>query len=128
MELLNIATSDFAGIIIEAFLTEDQRTWITLTSISTGLNHHRQSLANWLSRRNIDVEDILEVKVGKFNKSTRAYPTSLGIEYLRHLVLEKQDPQALNLLLAVTQADLERSIKETNGIQVTNQQHEDNLY
>lgn len=64
------------------------------------------------------------MKVGKFKKEATAYPLDVITDYLNYLANERQDKQAQALLLAVTQADLERTIKEANGIQVTAMQHE----
>ena len=117
-------TVPFAGLMFDSFMTEDEQCFVTLSCVANGLNVSRQNLKNWLKRQD-NVKGI-SVMVGKrLNVPATAYPLEVFTNYLNYLANERLDKQAQALLLAVTQADLERTIKEANGIQVTAMQHEE---
>lgn len=118
------STITYSGLALDAFITDDQQTWLTLSSLATGINVHRQTVANWLKHNCQTEPDSIDVKVGKFNKAAKAYPVEIAVEFLKHLS-SKGNKEADALLTATVVADIERSIKEANGIQVTAAQHEE---
>jgi len=113
---------EFSGITLDTFLGESGTAYVTLTSIASGLGISRQTVKNWNKAHN-PVEG-KPVQVGKFKSAATAYPIDVIGDFLDHRV-KQGDKQALALYSATFRADLDRSIKEANGIQVTAAQHEE---
>lgn len=118
---MKYTTVDFAGIQIDSFLVDGQA-YVTLTSFANGLGISRQNVKDWAKNHN-QVEGIA-VKVGKRQVPATAYPISVIGDFLDYRI-SLGDKQVQALYSATFRADLERTIKEANGIQVTAAQHEE---
>lgn len=114
---LSHATVDFAGLYLDTFLTEDERAYVTLTSICKGLDISNQTAINWLQRHNRKAEGI-PVVTGIRNKAATAYPISLIGDFLDYRV-SLGDKKVLALYSATFRADLEAEIKIANLVTVT---------
>src|SRR4028118_2176800 len=117
-------TITYSGLALDAFMTDDQQSWLTLSSLATGLGVHRQTVANWLKHQCKSEPEHIDVKVGKFNKAAKAYPVEIAVDFLKHLA-SKGNKEADALLTASVVTDIQRSIKESNGILVTAEQQEE---
>src|SRR4028119_2062051 len=120
-------TITYSGLALDAFMTDDQQSWLTLSSLATGLGVHRQTVANWLKHQCKSEPEHIDVKVGKFNKAAKAYPVEIAVDFLKHLA-SKGNKEADALLTASVVTDIQRSIKESNGILITAEQHEEVRY
>lgn len=118
------ATVPYAGILLDGFVTPDGKSWVTLSSIANGLGFNRQTPRNWVTRRNLQYNEVLPVRVGQFNKAAEAYPVEVIGQFVEAFA-KKGNQQCQALLTASFTADLERSVKEANGLQVTAAQHEE---
>lgn len=119
---MNYSTIDFAGLQLDVFLVEGE-SYVTLSSLASGLGIHRQSVKDWGKNHN-KVAGI-NVKVGRrCNVPATAYPVSVAGDFLSYRSLQG-DQQADALLRGTFVADLKRSVKEAFGIQVTAAQHEE---
>jgi hypothetical protein len=113
---------DFAGVQLDGFII-DGKEYVTLSSLVKLTSGSRQNGVDWGRRHNSTSG--IQVKVGRNNVPTTAYPISVAADYLMYRA-ELGDKLALATLTATFQADLERSIRETNGLQVTAAAHESN--
>lgn len=122
---MNYTTITYAGLTLDTFITEDGRTWLTLSSLAKGIDVHQQTVINWLRRHSAEAKDTLDVRVGrKRNVKATAYPVTIAADFLNYLV-SKGNTEANALITATLVADLERSIMEANGYQVNAAQHEE---
>lgn len=115
-------TLPFAGLMLDTFKTLDGDNWVTLSSLAKALGIHQQTVGNWVKAKG-NQERSLDVKVGKFNKAAKAYPTQMVVDFIDHLA-DKGNKEAKALRTATLKADLDRSIDESNGLVVTAAQHE----
>jgi hypothetical protein len=113
---------DFAGVQLDGFIV-DGNPYVTLSSLVKLTSGSRQDVTNYGHRNNL--ESGVRVRVGRNNVPATAYPISVAADYLMYRA-ELGDKLALATLTATFQADLERSIRETNGLQVTAAAHESN--
>ncbi|MBW4558457.1 MAG: hypothetical protein KME59_21530 [Trichormus sp. ATA11-4-KO1] len=111
---------EFAGIPVDGFII-DGEAYTTLTGFANGLGISRQSAKNWYNNHCRTAGH--SVRVGKRQVPATAYPVSVIGDFLDYRV-SLGDKRVTNLYSATFRADLERTIKETNGTQVTAAQHE----
>lgn len=117
-------TITYSGLALDAFMTDDQQAWLTLSSLASGLGIHRQTVADWLKYHCKSQHVPIDVKVGKYKKAAKAYPTELAVEFVDFMA-DKGNKEAKALRTSTLKADLDRSIREANGILVTAAQHEE---
>jgi hypothetical protein len=117
------STFGFSGILFDGYMDSETKVcYATLTSFAKGLTISRHNVKNWLDRYCKEVG--LPVTVGKFNKVVTVYTTETIFDFLDYR-LGLGDKQVQALFSAVTRADLESSIKESNGVSLTTSQHEE---
>lgn len=119
---MRYTTVEFSGLPLDTFLGDSGKCYATLTSVAKGLGISRQSVKNWV--QNHCTTQGLPVQVGVRKSMATAYPVDVIGDFIDYRVTQG-DKQALALYSATFRADLERSIKEANGIQVTAAQHEE---
>lgn len=119
---MRYATIDFSGLQLDTFLGDSGTAYVTLTSIARDLGISRQNIKDWV--KNHCQAQGVPVQVGVRRSTATAYPVSAIRDFLEYRV-KLGDKQAAALVYATFEADLERSIKEANGIQVTAAQHEE---
>lgn len=117
-------TISYAGLTLDTYLTSDQQTWLTLSSLATGIGVHRQTVKDWLRHHSQPDIHSIDVKVGKFNKAAKAYPVEIAVDFLEYMAT-RGNKEAKAFLTATVVADIKRSIKEANGILMTAAQHEE---
>lgn len=119
------STISFAGLLLDCFITSDKSTWLTLTSLATALNIHRQTLKNWLNLKSDAKQgSTLTVAVGLRKKEATAYPVDIAVAFIDYMA-DKGNKECKALRSATLRADIERSIRESNGEVVTAAQHEE---
>lgn len=116
------STADFAGIPVDAYLDDDNNSYITLSSLGAGLGVSRQNTNQWIKRHNKGIEGI-PVTVGQFNKAATAYPASVIREFISYR-RSLGDKQAEALTDSIVQAAFDRHAKETNLVTVSTAQNE----
>lgn len=116
------STADFAGISVDAFLDENDNSYLTLTSLGAGLGVSDNVTQKWLKRHNKGILGI-PVRVGIRNKAATAYPASVIREFIAYR-RSLGDVQAIALTDAIVEAALDRHAKETNLVTVTAAQNE----
>lgn len=119
---MRYTTIEFAGLQLDTFLGDSGTCYVTLTSLAEGLGLEKKASQNW-AQNHLKIKGV-PVKVGIRKSMATAYPVDVAGDFLDYRV-QLGDKQALALYSATFRADLERSIKEANGIQVTAAQHEE---
>lgn len=119
---MRYTTIQYSGMNLDTFLGDSGKCYATLTSAANGLGISRQAVKNWV--QNHCTTQGVPVQVGVRKSMATAYPVSTLREFLQYRV-SLGDKQAAALVYSTFEADLERSIKEANGIQVTAAQHEE---
>lgn len=119
---MNYTIIDFAGLVLDTFLGESGQTYATLTSLADSLGIDRTTVKNWVQRY-CKVQGV-KVQVGKFKSMALAYPLDVLGEFMDYRI-SMGDKQALALYSATFRADLDRTIKEANGLIVTSKEHEE---
>lgn len=118
---MHYTTISYSGLDLDTFLGDSGTCYVTLTSAASGLSISRQNIKDWV--KNHCTTKGIPVQVGVRKSMATAYPLSVLRDFLEYRV-SLGDKQAAALVFATLEADLERSIKEANGIQVTAAQHE----
>lgn len=119
---MRYTTISYSGLDLDTFLGESGKCYVTLTSAAKGLGISRQNIKDWV-KNHCTIKGI-PVQVGKFKSAATAYPVSVLREFLEYRV-SLGDQQATALVFTSFEADVERSIMEANGIQVTATQQEE---
>lgn len=117
-------TASFAGLSIDTFIVAGKE-YITPSSMAKGLDKTSQQANDWLRRKN-KAELAIDVMVkgnGRAMIAAKAYPVELVAEMVEYWADRGYEP-AKALINASFRADLIRTVKEANGIQVTAAQHE----
>jgi hypothetical protein len=122
---MNYTTITYSGLPLDTFMTEDGRTWLTLSSLAKGVGVHQQSTIHWLSRKIETRPESIDVRVGpKRNVKATAYPVDIAVAFIDYMA-DKGNKECRALRSATLRADIERSIRESNGDVVTAAQHEE---
>src|SRR4028119_1625768 len=121
---MNYTTITYSGLPLDTFMTEDGRTWLTLSSLAKGVGVHQQSTIHWLSRKIETRPESIDVRVGpKRNVKATAYPVDIAVAFIDYMA-DKGNKECRALRSATLRADIERSIRESNGDVVTAARHE----
>lgn len=122
---MQYATISYSGLNLDTFLGDSGKCYVTLTSAANGLGISRQNIKDWV-KNHCNTEGV-PVKVGVRKSMATAYPISTLRDFLEYRV-SLGDKQAAALVFSTFEADIERSIKEANGVQVTATQHEESRH
>lgn len=116
------STFEFGKVLVDGFVSEGKE-YVVPGGFLEKFKVHRQTWHNWVKGKELDS---IPVKIGKRkNVPATAYRTPDLTEFVTELAMGG-NVHARIALQGTFQADLERTVKETNNIQVTASQHQAN--
>lgn len=126
------STIEYAGLVMFTAVDSLDRTYVKAVDVQNAVGKPDNSYRNFLMGKSSEAllanglqSGKFKIRVPGFKKPVAFIPTDCISLYWQYQA-NQGNKQAQALMLSVVQADLERSIKESNGITVTANQHEEN--